>query len=95
MRRTNVTFTLFWIAFFLVGLSLENNATHQPDLTDKRSGTLNPILRFANTTFFWLILSYAQWLWKFCLAERYLGEPPEQTFIDLCTLAKVTTTHST
>lgn len=68
---------------------MEYNATSQPDLNDKSPGPVNPILRFANSTFFWLILTYAQWLWKYLVSERYLGEPPEQSFIDLCTVAKV------
>jgi hypothetical protein len=71
-------------------VKLDYNATMQPDLGTKTSDSpINPLLRFANTTFFWLILTYAQWLWKYTIAERYLGEPPEQSFIDLCTLAKV------
>lgn len=89
VRKTNIQFTLFFLAFFLVGMNLQYNATSQPDLNDKSAGEQNIVLRFANTTFFWLILSYAQWLWKFAIYERYLSEPPEQTFIDFCTIAKI------
>merc|ERR1711991_280606 len=81
IRRTSIEFTLFWMAFFLIGLDLENNATHQPDLGNKEEGTINIVLRFANTTWWWAILSLAQWLWKICIAERYIGEPPEQLFV--------------
>ena len=89
VRRTSIEFTLFWIAFFLFGLGLDNNATHQPDLNNTEDGTINIVLRFANTTWWWAILSLAQWLWKICIAERYLGEPPEQVFVDFCTIAKI------
>ena len=89
IRRTSIEFTLFWIAFFLIGLNLDNNATHQPDLDNKDDGTINIVLRFANTTWWWAILSLAQWLWKTCIAERYIGEPPEQLFVDFCTIAKI------
>lgn len=88
-RKTNVIFTLFFVGFFLLGLDLDYNATSQPDLNNTSAGQMNAILRFANTTFFWLILSYAQWLWKFCIYERYISEPPEQSFIDFCTIAKI------
>ena len=89
MRKTNIQFTLFFLAFFLVGMNLEYNATSQPDLDDTSIGEQNIILRFANATFFWLIISYAQWLWKFTIGERYLGEPAEQSFVDFCTIAKI------
>lgn len=89
MRRTDIQFTLFFIAFFMVSMNLQYNATSQPDLDDKDEGEMNIILRFANTTFFWLIISYAQWLWKYVFYERFVSEPPEQTFIDFCTIAKI------
>jgi len=30
-----------------------------------------------------------QYLWRFMIAERYLGEPPERLFVDFCTIAKI------
>ena len=47
------------------------------------------ILRFANTTFFWLLISYGQYLLKYLVYEQFFVEPPEQLFIDFCTIAKV------
>jgi hypothetical protein len=35
------------------------------------------------------LLSYLQYLWKFFISERYLGEAPERLFIDFCTIAKI------
>lgn len=79
MRKIDIKFTLFFLAFFLLGaLHLEYNATPQPDLDNKTEGQLNVVLRFANTTFFWLIISYGQWLFKYLFYERYISEPPEQ-----------------
>ena len=89
VRRTSIEITLIFLVFFLLGLKLEYNATQQPDLSNTEEGDLNIVLRFANTTWWWLIISFAQWLIKVCFVERYLSEPPEQTFIDFCTIAKI------
>ena len=88
-RKIDVKFSLFWIAFFLIGLNLQYNATQQPSLQTLQPGTQNIVLRFANTTWWWLLLSFVQWSWKYFIYERYLGEPPAQVFIDFCTIAKV------
>lgn len=89
MRKTDIRFTLIWMLFFLYGLNLQYNATQQPDLNNRQQGQLNVILRFANTTFWWFVLSYTQYIWKYLIYERYITEPPQQKFIDFCTLAKV------
>lgn len=89
VRRTSVEFSLFWIGFFLLGLNLEFNATQQPNVLDHSEGDINIILRFANTTWWWVVMVFSQWLYKTLIGERYLGEPPEQRFIDFCTVAKI------
>jgi hypothetical protein len=53
------------------------------------SAEFNVLLRFANTTFFWVVLVYGQYLLKYLLYEKFVVEPPEQLFIDFCTIAKV------
>lgn len=88
-RKTDVAFSLFWIGFFLLGLGLEYNATQQPDLTNQSMGTLNVVLRFANTSWWWFVMSLFQFFWKFLFWERFIDESPEQQFIDFCTIAKV------
>lgn len=40
-RRTSTHFNLFWLAFFLLAMGLENNATPQPDLGDLTGGHHN------------------------------------------------------
>ena len=88
-RKTSVEFTLVWLAFLLKGLGLENYATPQPNGADLAAGEHNLFLRFANTTFWWLVLSKGQELWNFLVWERYFTEPKPLQFIDLCTVAKV------
>lgn len=89
IRKTDIRFTLIFLAFILIGMREQNNATQQPELSDKSDGDHNTAFRFGNTGFYWLLLSFGQYAWKFFIAERYLGEPPERLFIDFCTLAKV------
>ncbi|KAH8064393.1 hypothetical protein JL722_1258 [Aureococcus anophagefferens] len=88
-RRTSTHFVLFCLGFFLVAMGLENNATPQPDLGDLTAGHRNIALRFANTTWWWLILAFGQWLWNFYVYERFISEPVAQSFVDVCTVAKV------
>eukprot|EP01041_Mallomonas_annulata_P004874 gene4874-9718_t len=83
-RRANIQFTLFWIGFFLLGLKLEFNATSQPNLNDlsqpsstSSSTSLNPILRFANTTWWWFLMVTIQVLWKVLIYERWITEPAQ------------------
>lgn len=89
LRKTDIRFTLFWLAFILIGCKLEYNPTIQPSLDDLHENEINVVLRFANTTFFWLVFSAAQYLFKYLFYERFYGEPPEQLFVDFCTIAKV------
>lgn len=89
LRKTDIAFTLFWMAFFLVGIGEDYVATQQPDVSNKNVGDTNIVLRFANTCFWWIMLSFAQYMWKFLIYERFIAETPEQIFIDFCTIAKV------
>lgn len=89
-RRTNVTLTLFFLGLILIGSNYQYDATQQPALMNKNpEEKVNPVLRFATTMWWWLLLSGGQYLFKFLIYERFLAELPEQVFIDLCTLAKV------
>ena len=68
-RKTDIKFTLFFIVLVLIGSNLQFNATQQPDVLDVATGRQNVILRFAQTTFWWLIFSLGQYLWKFLIYE--------------------------
>lgn len=92
-RKSNIIFTLFWIGFFMIGLNLDNNGTNQPSLNDLNNPNneypMNIVLRFSNTTFFWLILSLFQYLWNYFIYEHYFTESIESKFIDFCTILKI------
>src|SRR3546814_8753375 len=47
------------------------------------------LCRFASTTWWWLMLSLIQIVWRWFVHDRYFGQPLAGRFIDLCTLAKV------
>jgi meckelin len=89
MRKTNLNFTLIWVVFILGGMDLQYVATQQSNIDDLTPGTLNIVLRFANTTFWIGLCTFIQWFWNYLIYERYISEPPEQLFIDFCTIAKV------
>ena len=89
VRRTDIRFSLFFILFFLLGLKFENNATQTPDLMTSAAESSIIILRFASTTWWWFVLSAAQLLWRYALYDRYISEPREQKYVDMCTIAKV------
>jgi len=88
-RKTDIKFTLFWLGFVLIGQNLQYSATQQTSLTYLAPNPQNCVLRFANTTFWWLLFSGVQWAWTWLIYQRYIGEPPEQVFIDFCTIAKI------
>ena len=89
MRKTDIRFTLFWLGLVLIGLNLQYSATQQTSLSDLTPNPQNIVLRFANTTFWWLLFSGIQWALKWGVYQRYISEPPEQVFIDFCTIAKI------
>jgi meckelin len=89
MRKIDIKMNLFFLGLILIGCNQDYAATQQPDVYDLTPGKTNIILRFANTTWWWLLLSSLQWLWKFLIYERFFAETREQQFIDFCTIAKV------
>jgi meckelin len=88
-RRTDVRFTLFFILFLYYGESLQYDASQQPDLSDKSAAAINPVLRFATNVWWWLLFSTGQYYFNYLFYNRFISEPPEQVFVDLCTIAKI------
>ncbi|OWZ21326.1 Transmembrane protein [Phytophthora megakarya] len=102
VRKTSLRFTLVFVLFLLYGcnfrmLSLPvpraqmqyvtlTTTASSPDVADHQ---LNPYLRFANISLWWLLTYVSQRVWKWMIFERYIDEPREQLFIDLCTVSKV------
>ena len=64
-------------------------ATPQPNINDLSVGDVNPVLRFAHTTLWFLLIEAAQLLWNWALWERYVDEPLPQMFRDVCAIAKI------
>ena len=73
-RKTSLEASLLFVTTFLI---------------ENQSLTNNIIEEFARSSFFWIIASASQRLWRFAIYERYITEPKAQRFIDLCTLANV------
>lgn len=101
-RKTSLQFTLISMLFLLYGCNLRLLALPVPrgqmryvtvstsaTATDADDGQVNPYLRFANVSIWWLLIWVGQRLWKWGIYERYIDEPREQLFIDLCTVSKV------
>lgn len=98
-RRTSFKFTLVFVLFLLYGCDARSAAIPIPraqmaHVSDQRVLTdaqlaLNPYLRFANVSCLWLAVCVAQRLWKWLIYDRYVDEPRESLFIDVCTVAKV------
>jgi meckelin len=101
-RKTSLRFTLVCMIFLLYGCNLRLLELPVPRAqtkyvtlaataasTDAADSQANPYLRFANVSIWWLVLCVGQRLWKWMIYERYIDEPREQLFIDLCTVAKV------
>lgn len=88
-RQLNATMILIVLIVLLDGANLKFLATPQPDGDDLTPDALNPALRFANTTTWWLVLATGYWLWTWAVRDRFITEPPHEMLVDLCTMAKV------
>uniref|UniRef100_K3WK50 Meckelin n=1 Tax=Globisporangium ultimum (strain ATCC 200006 / CBS 805.95 / DAOM BR144) TaxID=431595 RepID=K3WK50_GLOUD len=102
-RRTSLEATIVLLLLLLYGYDLRSAAVPIPHVqmqhldeqqVPSESSTdatlsLNLCLRFANVSCLWIALCIAQRLWNWLVYERYVDEPREMLFIDLCTVAKV------
>ena len=62
-------------------------ATPQPDINDLTRGDVDPVLRFAHVTLWFLIVNFLQLVWNWAIWERYVNEPLPQMFRDVCSIA--------
>jgi meckelin len=67
-------------------LSASENNTINNSSSEK---DFNLYLRFAMVSCLWLAICFGQRLWKWLIYERYFSEPKHLSFIDLCTVAKI------
>ncbi|GMF09220.1 unnamed protein product [Phytophthora lilii] len=101
-RKTSLRFTLVFLLFLLYGCNLRVLALPVPRAQmqyvtlsttavarDAADHQLNPYLRFANVSIWWLCICVGQRLWNWMIYERYIDEPRDKLFIDLCTVSKV------
>lgn len=88
-RRTSVPLTLILLVALLQGAGLQYVATWHPGAKDLTPGPLNPLLQFANTVFWYLIIVVTQLAYQLTLGERFLGENPTTALIDRLSVAKV------
>lgn len=89
LRRYDVDLVMLLLATILVAADVQYVATPTPNFRDLTVGPLNIVLRFFNTSFWFLVIAYGQVLWRFLVQDRYITEPPTHSFVDLCTMAKV------
>ncbi|KAJ0406698.1 hypothetical protein ATCC90586_008115 [Pythium insidiosum] len=99
-RKTSLEATLLLLLMLLYGCDLRALALPVPNaqipylgqgaaLAGDATLGVNPALRFGTVASLWLLVWLAQRLWKWLIYERFVVEPRHQTFIDLCTVAKV------
>jgi meckelin len=66
-RIIDLPLTLLFLLFILVGLRVDYTATSQPDISDLTAATRHPLLRFALSAFWLLLLAALQVGFLFCL----------------------------
>jgi len=89
LRRYDLELALLLLATILIAGDVQYTATPTPNYKDLTPGELNVVLRFFNTSFWFLLIASAQMLFKWAIQDRYFTEPPTHSFVDLCTIAKV------
>ena len=89
-RRSSITFSLVFIGFVMTGLGQNQNATPRPNFQyDANDRSNNIALGFANTVIFWVTAAVIQWIWRYVVHERFIGESCATKFVDLCTVCNI------
>lgn len=88
-RRLCLPLVLLVMVAIMQAGNLQYVAVARPGTSDISPGTINPLLQFANNVFWWLVVAGIQLLWTVAIHERYIEENPSSSFIDVCTVAKV------
>jgi Meckelin (Transmembrane protein 67) len=68
---------------------LQYVAVARPGVNDLSPGPINPLLQFGNNIFWFLVVAGIQLIFTVLIYERYVGENPSSSFVDVCTVAKV------
>lgn len=93
-RATSLAFTLAFLAYVLIGLNVRHNATPQPNFEDRHGGGNfsaqgSPILDFANTAWWFIIVSFGQLLFRGAVLHVFCATPNYKRIVDLCSLARI------
>jgi meckelin len=83
-RHVALDFTLLAVLFFLSGLDLAAYSASQPNGRNDR--TTHFVLRFAISSFFWLVIALGQVVWKHAVWYRYFDDPLNN-FVDLLSVS--------
>ncbi|GBG28027.1 Meckelin [Hondaea fermentalgiana] len=89
VRKYDQNLAFLLLATILVAGDVQYAATPTPDFRDLTAGPLNMVLRFFNTSFWYILITTTQIIFKWAIQDRYITEPPTHSLIDLCTIAKV------
>ncbi|PAA81046.1 hypothetical protein BOX15_Mlig034046g3, partial [Macrostomum lignano] len=92
-RKTNRTFTLLVVLFFMSALGFENYASGDPQLsrfvvTDEYRASNVTIFRFCLAMSVFIGVGGIQWLWTLLIHERFI-EDKLRNFVDLCSIANI------
>ena len=58
-------------------------------MDDLTPGPIDPILRFVNVTWLWIVIEIVQLVFVDQIWYRFIGEYPESQFLDMCVIAKI------
>ena len=58
-------------------------------MDDLTPGPIDPILRFVNVTWLWIVIEIVQLVFVDQIWFRFIGEYPESQFLDMCVIAKI------
>lgn len=90
-RYISIELTLFFLLFFLKGLSWEDLARAKPQMTVADTGIsmipFNPVLRFFLTSFLFLIIAYVQLILRKVMSTWF--PTSLQNFVDLCVVSNI------
>lgn len=90
-RYISIELTLFFLLFFLKGLSWEDLARAQPNMSVNETGSslipVNMVLRFFLTSFIFLIIAYVQLVIRKVMSTWF--PTPVQNFVDLCVVSNI------
>jgi len=90
-RLVSFEFSCIWVTAFMIGFELQYSACINPtgsDLYACNEKNISGILRFAVSTFFWVVVVLAQVVYVKIIMHRYVRHPSSQ-LVDLMSLTNI------